>query len=147
MAATADLESQALPIGALAKVSGASIETIRYYERIGLLRRPLRTSGGRRVYNHGDIRALVFIRRARELGFSLDEIGALLSLGAPASAPCGEVREIAARHLAVIRAKLADLARLESVLATTIARCSGDATPTCPMLDILDIDRSERATA
>ena len=144
---TSDPRSLSFPIGTLAKAGGASIETIRYYERIGLLQPPPRTSGGRRVYSHDDLRVLVFIRRARDLGFSLDEIGALLRLGAPASAPCGEVREIAARHLTVIRAKLADLGRLEKLLATSVARCSGDATPICPVLDILDIDRSNGAAA
>jgi MerR family mercuric resistance operon transcriptional regulator len=129
------------PIGQLAKLSGAGIETIRYYERAGLLKPPPRGLGGRREYCHGDLRTLVFIRRARELGFTLDAIRTLL-LGGPAGATCAEVRDIASRHLEDIRSKLRDLAKLESILASTVSRCSGDAAPDCPVLNILDIDRA-----
>src|ERR1700736_4493761 len=102
-----------LPIGELSKQSGVNIETIRYYERIKMLAPPPRTASGRRVYDSTDLRILVFIRRARELGFSLDEIRALLRLRGPDKASCREVREIAARHLENIRAKLSDLKKLE----------------------------------
>jgi MerR family mercuric resistance operon transcriptional regulator len=85
---------------------------------------------------------LVFIRRARELGFTLDAIRTLLVLGGPAGATCAEVRDIASRHLEDIRSKLRDLAKLESILASTVSRCSGDAAPDCPVLNILDIDRA-----
>ena len=132
-----------LPIGELSKRSGVNTETIRYNERIKILPVPPRTASGRRIYGEADLRILVFIRRARELGFSLDEVRALLRLGAPKTATCVEVKEIAARHLQDIRAKMTDLAKLERLLAKTIARCSGDRVPECPVLDILDVKRSK----
>jgi MerR family transcriptional regulator, mercuric resistance operon regulatory protein len=132
-----------LPIGELSRLSGVNIETIRYYERVKMLAPPPRTAGGRRVYDSTDLRVLVFIRRSRELGFSLDEIRALLRLGGPEKASCREVREIAAHHLEDIRTKLADLQKLERLLAMTVAKCSGKIAPHCPVLDILDIERSK----
>ena len=132
-----------LPIGELSKQSGVNIETIRYYERVKMLAPPPRTASGRRVYDATDLRILVFIRRARELGFSFDEVRALLRLGGPEKASCREVREIAAHHLEDIRAKLGDLKKLERLLAKTVARCSGKTAPDCPVLDILDIQRSK----
>ena len=75
-------------IGELSRLSGVNIETIRYYERVKMLAPPPRTAGGRRIYGSNDLRILVFIRRARELGFSLDDIRALLRLGGPEKASC-----------------------------------------------------------
>lgn len=134
--------AEGLPIGKLSKQSGVNIETIRYYERVKMLASPPRTASGRRVYHPTDLRTLVFIRRSRALGFTLDEIHALLRLGGPAKASCREVREIAAHHLEDIRAKLSDLKKLERLLAKTVARCSGKTAPDCPVLDILDIERA-----
>ena len=131
-----------LAIGELAKRSGVNIETIRYYERVKLLPRPPRTQSGRRVFGVSELRILVFIRRARELGFSLDEIRALLRLGEPGKASCREVREIASHHLEDIRSKLEDLRKLERLLATTVSKCTGRVAPECPVLDILDIERA-----
>jgi hypothetical protein len=82
---------------------------------------------------------LAFIRRSRDLGFTLEEIRALLALGGPERAPCAEVHKIASAHLASVRNKLSDLVKLESILAETVAQCSNGATPDCPVLDILDI--------
>ena len=130
-----------LAIGELAKRSGVNIETIRYYERVKLLPRPPRTQSGRRIFGASEVRTLVFIRRARELGFSLDEIRALLHLGEPGKASCREVRQIASHHLEDIRSKLEDLRKLERLLATTVSKCSGRVAPECPVLDILDIER------
>ena len=135
--------AEPLSIGALSKRSGVNIETIRYYERVKLLSPPPRTASGRRVYDSTDLRILVFIRRSRELGFSLVEIRELLRLGGPEKASCREVREIAAHHLEGIRSKLDDLKKLERLLATTVSRCSGTMAPDCPVLDILDIRRSD----
>jgi MerR family mercuric resistance operon transcriptional regulator len=142
MPAITALRATDLAIGALSKRSGVNIETIRYYERVKMLAPPPRAANGRRVYDSRDLRILVFIRRSRDLGFSLDEIRALLRLGGPEKASCREVREIAAHHLEDIRAKLADLKKLERMLAKTVARCSGKTAPDCPVLDILDIERS-----
>ncbi|KAB2874965.1 MAG: helix-turn-helix domain-containing protein [Bauldia sp.] len=127
----------ALAIGALSRLTGVNIETIRYYERIGMLPAPPRTASGRRVYGAGERRVLSFIRRGRELGFSLPEVRALLDLGAPRDASCAEVRDIASAHLASVRAKIADLVRLESILAGAVTRCTGDTVPVCPVLDVL----------
>jgi MerR family transcriptional regulator, mercuric resistance operon regulatory protein len=130
-----------LPIGELSKATGVNIETIRYYERIKMLPQPPRTAGGRRVYDATHLRVLAFIRRSRELGFSLDEIRALIRLGGPERASCRHVRTIAAHHLDDIRAKISDLRKLESLLAKTVARCTGTTAPECPVLDILDVRR------
>ena len=130
-----------MPIGELSKRSGVNIETIRYYERIKMLPVPQRTANSRRFYGVTDLRMLAFIRRSRELGFSLNEIRALLRLGAPGTASCSEVKVIATHHLEDIRAKLSDLRKLERLLAKTVARCSGKKVPNCPVLDILDIRR------
>ena len=135
--------AEALPIGELSKRSGVNIETIRYYERVKLLSPPPRTAGGRRIYDSRGLRILVFIRRSRELGFSLGEIRTLLRLGGPEKASCREVRAIAAHHLEDIRSKLHDLKKLERLLATTVSKCSGRTAPDCPVLDILDIARSK----
>ena len=142
MRAITSSRAENLAIGELSKRSGVNIETIRYYERVKMLAPPPRTDSGRRVYHSTDLRILVFIRRSRELGFSLDEIRALLRLGGPEKASCREVREIAAHHLEDIRARLVDLKKLERLLAKTVARCSGRMAPDCPVLDILDIERS-----
>ncbi len=126
-----------LTIGRLAAAAGVNLETVRFYERIRLMPPPARTASGHRAYEEAHIQRLAFIRRARELGFSIEQIRALLSLTEPNRASCGEVREIARRHLDDVRAKLADLTRLERILAKTISRCSGDPAPSCPVLEML----------
>ncbi len=136
--------AETFAIGELSRLTGVNIETIRYYERIKMLPAPPRTASGRRVYSAMELRILVFIRRSRELGFSPDQIRALLRLGAAGMASCSEVREIAAHHLEDIRSKLGDLKKLERLLANTVARCSGKTAPDCPVLDILDIQRSKK---
>ena len=137
-----DSRAEGLPIGELSRRTGVNIETIRYYERIKILPTPARTEGGRRVYGPNELRTLAFIRRARELGFSLDDIRTLLNLGAPGQASCADVREIAAHHLDHIRAKISDLKKLERLLAKTIAQCYGNKVPDCPVVEILDVKRS-----
>ena len=98
---------------------------------------PARTASGYRAYEQAHIRRLAFIRRARELGFSIEQIRALLALAEPSRASCAEVREIARTHLDEVRANLADLARLEGILAETISCCSGEPAPPCPVLNML----------
>ena len=102
-----------LPIGELSRLSGVNIETIRYYEKIKILPPPPRTESGRRVYGPNEFRRLSFVRRSRELGFTIDEIRSLLALGAPGNASCREVREVATGHLEEIRTKIKDLVKLE----------------------------------
>ena len=131
-----------LTIGRLSDLTGVNIETIRYYERTKVLSAPPRAANGRRIYQSGDVRILAFLRRARELGFSLDDIRALLRLGGPEKASCREVRRIASHHLDDIRTKITDLRKLERLLSKTVAQCSGSTAPDCPVLDILDVRRS-----
>jgi hypothetical protein len=88
-----------------------------------------------------ETRVLAFIRQGRELGFGLEDIRALLALGAPGKASCADVHEIAAHHLDDIRSKIADLRKLERLLTKTIAQCSGSRAPDCPVVDILDVRR------
>src|SRR5262245_42210862 len=104
MSAITCSQVEALPIGGLSRRSGVNVETIRYYERIKMLPSPPRTASGRRIYGETELRILVFIRRGRELGFHLEDIRALLRLGARRTIPCAEASEIAARHLREIRA-------------------------------------------
>jgi len=128
-----------LTIGRLAAATGVNLETVRYYERIGLIAPPGRTEGGHRVYAEADRRRLTFIRRGRELGFALDEIRALLALATPGRRSCKEVEAIAAAHLADVRAKMADLARLEGILSATVGKCARSAkAPSCPVLEMLE---------
>lgn len=143
MVAITASRAKARPIGELARLTGVNIETIRYYERISLLPRVARTQGGHRLYGAEEVRLLAFVRRARELGFSLDQIRSLLKLGAPAKASCAQVRQIASDHLADIRAKIRDLGRMERLLAGTIKQCTGKTAPHCPILDVLDVGRIE----
>jgi MerR family mercuric resistance operon transcriptional regulator len=128
-----------LTIGKLARLSGVNLETVRYYERIGIMPAPDRTEGGHRLYSEAHSRRLTFIRRGRELGFGIDAIRALLDLAEPGHRSCDEVRTIAAAHLEEVRAKLADLTRLESILAGTVGRCVSHASaPSCPVLEMLE---------
>lgn len=128
-----------IAIGELSRRTGVNIETIRYFERVGMLAPPPRTAGGRRIYDRDHVRALGFIQRCRELGFAPVDVRAILALGGPGAAGCGEVRTIAAHHLERVREKMANLARLEELLAATIERCVGDAASDCAVMDMLEI--------
>jgi MerR family mercuric resistance operon transcriptional regulator len=126
-----------MPIGEFSRRTGGNIETIRYYERIGLL--PLPDRAGRyRRYGAADVGRLVFIRRARELGFTLDEVRALLKLSeADGGTTCAGARDLAARHLAEVKAKIADLRAMERTLADAVRRCDAGEVPGCPLIDAL----------
>ena len=126
-----------LTMGQLSKRTGCNIETIRYYERIGLLPAPPRTQGGHRLYGESDLRRLAFIRRSRELGFTVDEVRSLLRLVDDRSYTCAEVRSLTLEHLTEVRKKIADLRRLRKTLAGIVARCAGDTVPECPVIDAL----------
>jgi MerR family mercuric resistance operon transcriptional regulator len=131
----------ATSIGALSKQSGANIETIRYYERIGVMPAPKRSAGGYRIYEPEHLKRLTFIRRGRELGFSLDELRGLLRLVDGHAFTCAEVHALAVRHLAEIRGKIADLRRLQRVMDGMAAQCTGDRIPECPIIDALFVAR------
>ncbi len=126
-----------LTIGVLSKRTGCNIETIRYYERIGLLPAPPRTEGGHRLYDEAHLKRLTFVRRSRELGFTLNDVRGLLQLVDGGHYTCAEVRDMTLQHLDEIRCKVADLRRLERVLKEMAAQCTGDDVPECPVIDAL----------
>jgi len=123
--------------GELAKRAGCNIETVRYYEKIGLLPDPPRTAGGYRDYDPEHGRRLRFILRARDLGFGIEDIRALLKLVDRRAYTCAQVREMTLEHLDAVRLKIADLRRLERTLAKTVAACNGRNVPDCPVIDAL----------
>ncbi len=133
------IEDVCLTIGELSRQTAVNIETIRYYERIGLLPRPPRTEGGHRMFGTESCRTLAFIKRSRELGFALEDIRTLLSLRDSQGA-CMDVKVIAERHLKDVRIKIRDLMKLEGLLAAAIARCPNDKSSDCPVLESLDND-------
>lgn len=125
-----------ITIGGLSRRTGVNIETIRYYEKIKLLPPPPRTESGRRMYGEIEARTLAFIRRARELGFTLDEIRTLLHL-VNRGYSCGEVQELTKRHLIAVNQKIADLRRIQRTLSKTAEQCVGGEVPECPIIEVL----------
>lgn len=121
----------------LADRTGCNLETIRYYEKIGLLKEPPRDANSYRIYDDTHVRRLRFILRGRELGFSIEDIHGLLDLVDGGTQTCAEVKSRTEHHLTDVRAKISDLRRIETILAKTASQCSGDATPECPILEAL----------
>ncbi len=122
-------------IGLLAKAADVNIETIRYYERRGLIDQPVKPERGYRTYPLKTLERVLFIKRAQELGFTLEEIDNLLSLG---DAHCPEVREIAEGKLTSVREKIADLRRLENVLDDLVTQCKTNPDHShCPIVESL----------
>ncbi len=121
----------------LAQRTGCNLETVRYYEKVGLLPAPPRTASGYRSYDTTHERRLRFVLRARELGFSLDEIRALLRLVDERDQPCAEVQGLASVHLQDVRSKIADLRRMERVLKDVVAQCGDGTLPECPLIEAL----------
>lgn len=130
-------EPKPYAIGTLSTETGVHIETIRYYEREGILPQPQRGMGGQRKYGHEDIKRLTFIRRSRELGFTLKEIADLLGLVESGNYTCSEIREITLRHATEVRQKIADLRKMETVLRNMVASCEQGDVPDCPIIDSL----------
>jgi MerR family mercuric resistance operon transcriptional regulator len=130
------MTDKAIPIGELSRRTGCNIETIRYYERIGLLPAPPRR-GRYRSYGGEDVGRLGFVRRARELGFTLNEVRALLGLAAGGQAACADVRDLAASHLRDVRTRIADLKRMEQVLADSVRACDAGQNVGCPLIQAL----------
>jgi MerR family transcriptional regulator, mercuric resistance operon regulatory protein len=122
-------------IGALSQRTGTNVETIRYYERAALMPAPTRSPGGYRLYGADHLKRLIFIRRARHLGFSIDEVRTLLRLADERKRPCAEVRAVATAHLGDVRAKIADLKAMEHVLKETVARCAEGKRSDCPLIE------------
>jgi DNA-binding transcriptional MerR regulator len=116
---------RSLSIGALAKATGVKVVTIRYYEQIKIMPAPARTEGNYRRYGQQHLHRLQFIRRCRDLGFTLDHVRDLLRLSAQAKQDCSEIDRITERHLDEIERKLADLGRLATELRRIKSRCPG----------------------
>ena len=123
-------------IGEAARGSGATVETIRYYERVGVVPRPPRSESGRRVYDAAGIARLGLIKRCRDLGFSLAEARALLALSENSDAPCNDVKAIAEGHLAEVGRKIGALRDLEAALGELIRECA-EGNTACPALRAL----------
>lgn len=122
-------------IGGLSTATGVKIETIRYYERAGLISPPLRTGGNYRSYGREDIARLRFIKRTRDLGFSLEEVRALLDISVQQDRDCCEIDALATEHLAEVDRKIADLTSLRQQLSSMIASCRGGTVADCQILE------------
>ena len=131
------METDRLSIGVVAHATATKVETVRYYERVGLLPPPARTGGNYRVYDAHHLDRLRFIRRGRALGFSLDEIRELLRLSDHRDQPCAEVDRIAQAHLDNVECKLADLTALRSTLRRLIEQCRHGSVAECGIIDAL----------
>jgi len=123
-------------IGEASRRSGVSVETIRYYEREGIVPRPSLSANGRRVYSDIEIGRLRFIKRCRELGFGIPDATALLEFSEGADGNCDEVHEVGTTHLASVRRKISELKRLEAALDELVANCRLGST-SCPLLEEL----------
>ena len=127
--------NEMLTIGRLADAAGVNVETIRYYERSGLIASPVRTAGNYRSYREDDVRRLRFIKRTRDLGFSLKQIAALLSIAGDAGRECIAVDMIASEHLQEVDRKISDLSALRRELADALRRCEGGTVADCRILE------------
>ena len=135
---------QTLTIGQVARAAQVGVETVRFYERKGLIEKPGRRPSGYRQYPQGVIRRIRFIRRAKELGFSLKEIQELLALKVDPDANCGDVRHRATEKLEDIRAKIRTLEKMAATLSQLASTCSGQGpTQECPILQSLDEEGPE----
>jgi MerR family transcriptional regulator, mercuric resistance operon regulatory protein len=124
-------------IGMLADIAGVKVTTVRYYERAGLMPPPARTAGRQRNYTNDHRERLLFICKARQLEFSIEDIKTLLMLAEPAQISCRNVQHVAVAHLQALRQKITRLVKLEALLAGAIAQCSGMPNPPCPVLELL----------
>ena len=126
-----------MTIGELSRHTGCKIVTIRYYEKIGMLPNPSRTEGGHRLYTKEHEKSLTFIRRARNLGFTLNSIQDLLALAKRRKTSCEKIRAVGQTHLEEIRERIADLQTMEAVLKDLVKRCKGKTIPECLIIETL----------
>ncbi|MCC0805478.1 Cu(I)-responsive transcriptional regulator [Methylobacterium sp. W2] len=129
--------SGAVTIGAAAKATGVSAKMIRYYEETGLLPPADRTASGYRLYGEEDLHTLRFVRRSRDLGFSVEDIAGLLALWQDRGRASAQVKTLALHHVADLRRRIAELEAMARILASLADHCSGDSRPDCPILDDL----------
>ena len=134
------MKDKGYAIGEMSRKTGVNIETIRYYERTNLLPKPDRTRGGNRQYNYEQLKRLKFVRRSRDLGFSIAKIKALLEMVDGVDLTCGEVHDMTIFHLSNVKTKIADLRQLEKTLKKIAAECSKGDLPDCPIIDTLFVD-------
>ena len=130
-------QTKVFTIGGLSKKAGVNIETIRYYEKIGIMPKPPRSEGGNRLYDAEQAKRLSFIRRSRELGFPIDEIRELLKLVDEKSSTCAEIATLSQKHLDDIKAKIKDLRKIEHHMKDMLSQCSKDSAPDCAIIDVL----------
>lgn len=121
-------------IGAAAKASGVSAKMIRYYESVGLVGKALRTEAGYRVYTEADVHILRFIRRARDLGFSVQQIETLLALWQDCGRSSADVKSLALKHVAELETRMRELKRMADTLRHLAENCEGDHRPRCPII-------------
>jgi Cu(I)-responsive transcriptional regulator len=131
------MDSEILTIGDLARATGTKVETIRYYERVGLLPAPARTGGNYRAYAARHLGRLSFIRRARDLGFTIKQVRDLLGLSDQRDRPCEAVDAIAREHLADVDRKIADLTALRQELDNLISQCGRGTVAECRIIEAL----------
>ena len=131
-------------IGKAAELSGVTAKMIRHYESLQLIPKAERTTADYRVYTQADIHTLRFIRRARTLGFSIEEIGTLLSLWRNQRRTSEQVKRLATKHIAELDTKIAELQSMRGALASLAKSCHGDSRPECPILD--DLSRVPHST-
>jgi len=124
-------------IGAAARRSSVPAKTIRYYEEIGLIPKASRTESGYRDYDEQDVQILRFVHRARDLGFPVKDVAALLELWRDRSRSSAQVKSLAASHIAAIDQKIEELKSIRRTLSDLVSRCHGDDRPDCPILDDL----------
>jgi len=146
---TAQAMTASLSIGFVARQTGCTVPTIRYYEEIGLLPAAARTDAGQRHYGHDAVRRLTFIRRCRDFGFPIEQVRELVGLVEDPQRPCVEARDIAATRLAEVRDKLAELRALEESLSAFVVSCStacaGGAAVDCTILEDLALPKEQRS--
>lgn len=126
-----------LPIGELSRRTGCNIDTIRFYEKVGVLPKAARSSGGHRIYSLAHQQRLAFVCRARGLGFTLKQVRALLRLSDQRNRPCSDAQRVAGKHLAEVRSRIADLRAVEAALKALIAQCGQGEDASCPLLEAL----------
>ena len=134
-----------VPIGEAARASGVSAKMIRYYESIGLIAAPARSAAGYRFYDERDVQTLRFIRRARDLGFPVEDIGKLLELWRDGARSSADVKRLAEHHISALEEKIAALQSMQRTLQNLLQHCHGDERPDCPIPDDLSAGAGEAA--